>query len=155
MADTPQSAARSRFAQNAFKGGIPVGQALKAADFEARAVRGRMAAALIAGIERLNTLASDATLEPQGLYRASAEIIDLGACDPTSGVSDAARSLCDLVERAGSGGGIDRRSVRVHLDALRLFSQEPKISDEHRQGVLAGLRTLSSDRRVVGRDVIE
>lgn len=155
MADTPHSADRSRFAQHAFKGGIPVAQALKSADFEARAVQGRMAAALIAGIERLNALASAAVLDPQGLYRVSAEIIDLGACDPSSGVSDAARSLCDLVERAGANGGIDRRSVRVHLDALRLLSQETKVSADHRQGVLTGLRTLSSERRVVGRETRE
>lgn len=81
------------------------------------------------------------SLEP--LYLLSTRILDVCGALPDSGLAEATRSLCDLIDLIGAGDP-DWPSIDVHLDAMRLLRTQGSSFDQaQKASVLVGLSDVN------------
>jgi hypothetical protein len=125
-------------------GGKTIEEAVRAADARVLSVRDRCVASLTAKAEGLAAHAQAAKGERtgsniDGVYDVSNAIFGIAGAYGLEALSEAACSLCDLVDRLRSGEEINRSAIDVHVDGIRLLATgETEGSDS----ILAGLRRV-------------
>ncbi len=144
---------KSRLATLAFQsGGISANQALKQADAGLESLRETALAALDAALAeidaRYGSNAAARANEPlDDLYRLSCNVIDMALFVPGSGMDDAARSFCALVDLSHE---LDIRAwdaIDVHIEALKLLrAAGAAMSGAQRQSILDGLVQVTRKR---------
>jgi hypothetical protein len=144
---------KSRLATIAFQSnGVSANQALKQAEAGLQTLSGTGLAAIDAAMAEIDTRygpnARNRQDEPfEDLYRLGAGIIDMAMFLPGSGVEDAARCLCSLVDLSHE---LDVRAwdaVDVHIEALRLLrAAGAAMSPGQRKSILDGLMQVTRKR---------
>jgi hypothetical protein len=77
------------------------------------------------------------------LYSLSSCIIDMAGALPGSGIEQAARALCDLIDLSLAAGRTGWVAVDVHLRALHLLrAHGALLPPERRQAVITGLQNV-------------
>jgi hypothetical protein len=144
---------KSRLATLAFQsGGISANQALKQADAGLESLRGPGLAAIDAAIAeigaRYGPAAANRASEPlEDLYRLSCNVIDMAMFVPGSGLEDAARSFCSLVDLSNELDIPAWDAIDVHIETLRLLrTAGAAMSGPQRQSILAGLIQVTRKR---------
>jgi len=144
---------RSRLATLAFQpGGIMANQALKQAEAALEPLRGPGLAAIDAAIGEIDarygpTAAGRANEPFEDLYRLCASIIDMGLFVPGSGLDDAARSFCGLVDLSHELDLWAWDAIDVHIEALRLLrTVGAAMSEAQRRSILDGLIQVTRKR---------
>lgn len=127
-------------------GGVPLDKAAEQAEQRVQTLRDRCVGVLDAKIEQMARMAADGA-PPARLYAAASEIFSLAATFDLRELSQAASSLCDLLawtQSHADPGGVLKKSVVVHLDALRTL-RRPELSSDTaaRAAVVEGLRQIS------------
>ncbi|MBR7619053.1 hypothetical protein JKL49_06590 [Phenylobacterium sp. 20VBR1] len=119
-------------------GGMYVPEALKRGEAAVEASRETSLAEVDEALAAMEALVAAPDFDPEAVYNQSARLITFcGACSDDS-LLTAARSLCELVDRAGEAGRRDDRGVKVHLASLRLLHRS-EADEETRKAILAGL----------------
>ncbi len=77
------------------------------------------------------------------LYGLALRVIDASLGAPTSGVDQAAHSLCDLVDRCSQEARWDWPAIEVHIASLNLLLVSRTLSPDGREAVLTGLQKVS------------
>jgi hypothetical protein len=144
---------KSRLAAIAFQSsGVSANQALKQADKGLESLRGPGLAAIDAALAEIEARyghgAPNRLGEPfEELYRLSAGVIDMAMFVPGSGLDDAARCFCSLVDLSHE---LDIRAwdaVEVHIEALKLLrTAGAAMSAAQRQSILDGLVQVTRKR---------
>lgn len=144
---------KSRLATLAFQsGGISANQALKQADAGLESLRGPGLAALDASLAEIEARygpgAAGRTSEPlEDLYRLSCNVIDMALFVPGSGMDDAARCFCGLVDLSHELDIWAWDAIDVHIEALRLLrTAGAAMSAPQRQSILDGLIQVTRKR---------
>lgn len=130
-------------------GGISARMAVKQADAALNELRPSLVEAIdehLAEIERrFGVSAASRASEPLAdLYTLGVDVIDV--CDglPGSGVDEAAKALCDLVDRSLSRDVTNWEAIDVHLRALHLLRAHGlSFSAEQKESVLVGLKQVT------------
>lgn len=136
---------RSRISKLAFKGGITAREAVSRADAAIEALRGPCLAAIdstLAEIDaRFGHSAADRNAEPlSDLYGLASQIIDAGIGLPNSGIDQAARALCELVDLSLVAESRSWVAIDVHIRALQLLrTHGTTLSPQRREAVIHGL----------------
>jgi len=87
----------------------------------------------------------------EALYRHSSQIIEASFALPSSGVEQAARSLCDIVDACTVSGVKDWAAIDVHIDGLVLLRANGQVLPAAgRAIVLDGLRKVATRRTAIG-----
>jgi hypothetical protein len=128
------------------KGGIHSVEAIRRADKSLEAMREDCLASIDGILDRLDVQARLQRSSPTDielLYRSSSDILDL--CGPAGqvGLENAARSLCDYLDRIAEGEPLDLRGVNVHVAAMRMLHRT-QASNAERAAVLEGLSQLTT-----------
>lgn len=89
-------------------------------------------------LARLDTLLSTPGFDPEEMYTTASGIVALCAVFTDGSLAEAARSLCELIDRASDGGRLDHSSIQVHLASLRLLHRTGA-GPEARAAILGGL----------------
>ena len=76
------------------------------------------------------------------MHRLSCEIAGIAGTFGFPALSEAAYSLCKLIDERGTRGQWDRIAVDVHFDAMRLLRQPESLSAERQAHLLKGLRLV-------------
>ena len=119
-------------------GGLYVPEALKRGAAAIEASRESCLSEIDAALAAMDALAATPGFDPEVMYDQSARLIAFcGACADDS-LATAARSLCELLDRAGEAGRRDDRGVKVHLASLRLLHRT-EADPATRKAILAGL----------------
>jgi hypothetical protein len=151
---------RSRLSALAFKsGGITVNQALKQADAAIEPLRESSIALIDAALadidERFGPAAanrSEASFDD--LYLLCSNLIDFSLFLPDSGLDEAARAACDLIDLSSRFGAWDWTAVDVHVGALKVLrTAGSAMSEEQRRSILDGLAKVTH-KRVGDRDAV-
>ena len=144
---------KSRLAALAFQSaGISANQALKQADAGLESLRAPGLAALDAAIAEIDARyganATDRTSQSlEELYRLSCNVIDMAMFVPGSGLDDAARSFCGLVDLSHELDIKAWDAIDVHIEALRLLRIAGlAMSGPQRQSILDGLIQVTRKR---------
>ena len=134
-------------------GGMSVARALQAAEERLETVRESCMEGIDANIEALTALVSaEGAGDLATLYHGASEIFAMAGTFQLNELSDAAGSLCDLIDsHIDSGGEISDapwESARVHVNALRTL-RRPELSADQatRRAVLTGLRRLTAQAK--------
>jgi hypothetical protein len=120
------------------------GKAFEDAVTDADTNLGELQAANLAGVDAaLRQVVSVAAAAPspasaEQLYSASNELVALGGVCGLDDLSQAAYSLCDLIDQAQPALP-QPQAVQVHVDALRLLRHGPLVPEGERRQVLQGL----------------
>jgi len=144
---------RSRLATLAFQsGGISANQALKQAEAAIEPLRAPGLAAIDAALSEIearygHSAAGRANENFEDLYRLSATIIDMALFVPNSGLDDAARSFCCLVDLSHELDLWAWDAIDVHIEALRLLrTAGAAMSAAQRRSILDGLIQVTRKR---------
>ena len=144
---------KSRLATLAFQsGGISANQALKQADAGLDSLREPGLAALDSALAEIDArygpAAANRMNEPlDELYRLSCNVIDMALFVPGSGMDDAARSFCGLVDLSHELDIPAWDAIDVHIEALRLLRMAgAAMSAQQRQTILDGLIKVTRKR---------
>jgi hypothetical protein len=89
-------------------------------------------------LARLDVLLATRGFDPEEMYAVASEIVALCAVFTDESLADAARSLCELIDRASDGGRLDHSSIQVHLASMRLLHRTGA-GPEARAAILSGL----------------
>ncbi len=144
---------RSRLSQQALNGrGVNVGAALRRAEVVFQTLSApclleidRCLAEMDAAFGPDARHRNDADLE--ALYLLSSRVIDVSHCLPTSGVDQAARALCGLVDACVRRGVKDWPAIELHIKTiatLRTIGQS--LPEEVKANVLDGLASVRRKR---------
>jgi hypothetical protein len=144
---------KSRLAAIAFQsGGITANQAMKQADAGLETLRGPGLASLDAALAEIDARYGQAAVhrasEPlEDLYRLSCNVIDMALFVPGSGMDDAARSFCGLVDLSHELDIQAWDAIDVHIETLRLLrAAGAAMSATQRQTILDGLIQVTRKR---------
>jgi hypothetical protein len=151
---------KSKLAAVAFRsGGVTASQALKQANAGIETLREpslAMIDALLAEIDaRFGPGAKTRSEEAfEDLYLMCSNIIDISLYLPGSGLDEAARASCELVDLSGRIGAWDWTAVDVHVGAMKVLrSAGMAMSEAQRRSILDGLAKVTH-KRVGERDAI-
>jgi hypothetical protein len=129
-------------------GGLPVAEALAQAKTNLETLRPTCLAELLellvqaeASFVRLGPDADPAVLAE--LYAIAVRGIGAGAVCGAPAVDDALGSLCELLDRALTGGGGHRDAIGVHVRSWRLL-MDPDLPKPGAAAILAGLQKIST-----------
>lgn len=111
-------------------GGLTVNEAVAAAETSLAGLRSRGELDTAATIAQMQALAIG--LEPRAdeLYRMSNSLIGIGGVFGWHAISDVAQSLCTLIERLRLNRHWDENAIKLHVDSLRLLSQNAIPADQ-------------------------
>ncbi|MES2722636.1 MAG: hypothetical protein V4656_05740 [Pseudomonadota bacterium] len=119
-------------------GGLYVPEALKRGAAAMEESRESSLSEIDAALAAMDAMAATPGFDPEAMYEQSARLISFcGAFDDDS-LATAARSLCELLDRAGEAGRRDDRGVQVHLASLRLLHRTGA-DEATRKVILKGL----------------
>lgn len=124
-------------------GGKSFEDAVGDADANLKGIEDASLSVLDQKIEEIRQLAAapPAPQTRERLYAAANEIVGLGGVFGLPDLSQAAYSLCELIDQSAAGGpGVE--AVRVHIDALRLLRLGEAAPPAERRQVLEGLRDV-------------
>lgn len=137
-------------------GGITVSEALERAEAGLSEMAEPWAEALDEAIAKLGVACAALRERPRdasaltAAYALADEIVGLAGPAKLEAVGRAAYSLCDLLDRAQSGGAapVDLRAVQVHLQALALLRRPASETggESGRSAILDGLAQLAKAR---------
>lgn len=134
-------------------GGMSVALALQAADERLETVRESCMDGIDVNIEALaNLVSADGAGDLATLYHGASEVFAMAGTFQLSELSDAAGSLCELIDNhneiAAEVSDSSWESARVHVNALRTL-RRPELSGDQatRRAVLAGLRRLTAQAK--------
>jgi hypothetical protein len=151
---------KSRLASLAFRsGGVTASQALKQADAAVETLREpsleTIDSLLVQIDERFGPGAKNRSVEAfDDLYLLCSNIIDVSLYLPGSGLDEAARACCELVDLSGRVGAWDWTAVDVHIGAMKVLrSAGMAMSDRQRSSILEGLAKVTH-KRVGDRDAV-
>lgn len=119
-------------------GGLYVAEALKRGAAAVEASRDTCLSEVDAALDEMDALAKTPGFDPEAMYNQSARLICFCGAFAEDSLATAARSLCELLDRAGEAGRRDDRGVKVHLSSLRLLHRS-EADEETRKAILAGL----------------
>jgi hypothetical protein len=112
----------SRFAALAGRdGGRKRADAVQAAENRVASMEGDYIAEADRLIAQLNVLSGATGPDIEAIYRTAATLRGLGGAFGYVLVSEVAGSLCDLTERLGSAGQMDRPALLAHAQSLTLL----------------------------------
>ena len=151
---------KSRLATLAFRsGGVTASQALKQANAAVETLREpslAMIDSLLAKID--DRFGPGATNRPEesfeDLYLLCSNIIDISLYLPGSGLDEAARATCELVDLSGRIGAWDWTAIDVHIGAMKVLRTAGMAMSAHqRRSILDGLAKVTH-KRVGDRDAV-
>ncbi|CAN5761430.1 hypothetical protein BH11PSE1_BH11PSE1_07830 [soil metagenome] len=119
-------------------GGMYVPEALKRGQAALEASRDTCLTEVDEALAAMEALVAVPGFDPEAVYKESARLITFCGAFSDDSLLTAARSLCELVDRAGEAGRRDDRGVKVHLASLRLLHRS-EADAETRKAILAGL----------------
>ena len=119
-------------------GGLYVAEALKRGAAAVEETRDTCISEIDAALDAMDALAATPNFDAEAMYNQSARLICFCGAFADDSLVTAARSLCELVDRASEAGRRDDRGVKVHLASLRLL-HGAEADAETRKTVLAGL----------------
>jgi hypothetical protein len=124
-------------------GGRTFDEAVRAADRKVESVRDRCIASLAQKALDLNAAAQQVrageTPDFDDVYRISNAIYGVAGTFDRKGLSEAASSLCDLLQGFKDGEPVNWPAIDVHVDGIRLLTQKGEAVTEP---ILAGLRRV-------------
>jgi hypothetical protein len=119
-------------------GGLYVPEALKRGAAAMEESRETCLSEVDEALATMDAMAATPGFDAEAMYEQSARLISFcGAFDDDS-LATAARSLCELLDRAGEAGRRDDRGVQVHLASLRLLHRT-EADEATRKVILKGL----------------
>lgn len=129
-------------------GGLPVADALEAADRNLEAIRPTCQAELLTLLDRAEAAfqAIGEAFDDEGLsqlYGVAVSAIGGGEVCGAPAVDAALTSLCDLLDHLRTTRRFDREAVGVHVRAWRLL-MNPELPAAGAEAVLSGLRQVSA-----------
>jgi hypothetical protein len=132
-------------------GGLRVGDALEKAAENLSTIKNDCLATIDAQLAELTDLSAEGGAAPtdavkQQIYATSNDILAVSGVFELAELSQAAYSLCDLIDRLSPSGRWSKPAVDVHLSAFYLLRNVDPESD--RSSVLEGLRQVTE--QVVG-----
>jgi hypothetical protein len=139
---------KSRLARIAFAGGgVRVKEALNSAGAVMDAARPAYRATLEETLETARRQAAGREMGAGGFedfYALCGRLIELSWCVGSDGFTQAAYSLCDLVDRCSIAGEWDWPGLDVHMSTLRFLCDNGSTLDAKAQAaVLEGLRKVN------------
>lgn len=120
------------------QGGMYVSEALKRGAAAVEASRETCLTEVDEALAAMDELVAKPGFDPESVYEQSARLIAFCGVFADDALATAARSLCELLDRAGEAGRRDDRGVKVHLASLRLLHRT-EANAETRKAILAGL----------------
>lgn len=131
-------------------GDISAREALKRADTALHEMEEACLGGVDVAMEELESQLKSSSPDIERMYKLSSDVVGLCGGLSAIGLDDAARSLCDYLDRVGEGEPLDHRVAAVHVASMRLLhrSDAPR---EARQEVLDGLaKVVARHRAAVG-----
>ncbi|MFD3263028.1 hypothetical protein [Phenylobacterium ferrooxidans] len=119
-------------------GGLYVPEALKRGAAAMEESRESCLSEIDAALAAMDAMAATPGFDPEAMYDRSAGLISFCGPFADDSLATAARSLCELLDRAGEAGRRDDRGVKVHLASLRLLHRT-EADEATRKAILAGL----------------
>lgn len=97
-------------------------------------------------MEELESQLKTGAPDTERMYKLSSDVVGLCGGLSAIGLDEAARSLCDYLDRVGEGEPLDHRVAAVHVASMRLLhrSDAPR---EARQEILDGLAKVVARHR--------
>ncbi|MGH6957986.1 MAG: hypothetical protein ACREEW_15075 [Caulobacteraceae bacterium] len=131
------------------KGGLSVGEAMRAAETQVEVMREPTIADIDARLAEIDSLSERVRAEADqaaldAIYAASNRIVALGGVFGLGELGKAAYSLCELVSRMERPGPESWPLIAVHLNGLRLLRNPDAHSQAQRADVLKGLAQVAS-----------
>lgn len=124
------------------RGGILIGDALKAAEKVILEQRENCLAEIDRALERL----SNPEMEHAALYTEAANVVAMCVGPEDKAVAAAAGSLCDLLDASQESRVVDRRAIDLHVASIRALHRTNADAAVKRD-VLAGLARLAAARK--------
>lgn len=146
-APTPTRKA-SRFAELVLQpGGMSMEEAVRAADANLEAIRGRLLASVEAILERMQALGGAHGHGPDGralndLYALSNTAIGVAGAAGLHALAQVCLSLCELIDRLQAAGAWNGPALRVHLDSLRRLGPGASDSGAEQEAIVAALKRV-------------
>lgn len=119
-------------------GGLYVPEALKRGAAAMEESRESSLSEIDAALAAMDAMAATPGFDPEAMYEQSARLISFCGAFEDDSLATAARSLCELLDRAGEAGRRDDRGVQVHLASLRLLHRTGA-DEATRKVILKGL----------------
>ena len=119
-------------------GGMYVGEALKRGQAVIEEHLEDCLSEIDLAMAAMEALAAKADYDIEEMYTASTRVIAACAVLSDESLAQAARSLCDLIDRASETGKINPMSVQVHLASMKLLHRSEAGPDERAQ-IIKGL----------------
>lgn len=153
MSQAKKIKVRSRLSMLAFAGGgITVRDAVRKGDEAINSLRGACLDAIDGALNLMDSRFGPANPkrdeEPiDDLYGLSSGIIDVAGAVRDTGIDQAAKALCDLVDLSSELEVWDWEAVDVHLSTLRLLrTRGDKMKEAERAAVIEGLIKVTRKR---------
>lgn len=127
-------------------GGMYAVEALRRADENLGELREGCLVNIDDVLDRLDAMAKagiDTGPDFETAYGLSSQIIGLSGGAPELKLEEAARSLCDYLDRLAEGERLDLRGIGVHVSALRLLHRSPA-GPQERRTILDGLAQVAA-----------
>lgn len=120
-------------------GDISAGEALRRAGVALSAMEEECLGGVDVALDALDAQFKSGQVDVETMYKESSDIVGLcGGLSTAEGLDEAARSLCDYLDRVGEGEPMDLRVIGVHIASMRLLHRSAAES-EARKEVLDGL----------------
>ncbi|MBP8246358.1 MAG: hypothetical protein KAX56_05785 [Phenylobacterium sp.] len=119
-------------------GGLYVPEALKRGAAAMEEARESCLSEIDEALATMDALAATPGFDAEAMYAQSAGLISFCGAFADDSLATAARSLCELLDRAGEAGRRDDRGVQVHLASLRLLHRT-EADEATRKAILKGL----------------
>lgn len=119
-------------------GGLHAGEAIRRGEAVLAEHREACLDRIDEALARLDALFATPGSDPEQMYDTAADIVAFCASPRDGSLAEAARSLCELIDRASDGGRLNRSSVQVHLASMRLLHRTDA-GPEARAAILDGL----------------
>ena len=134
-------------------GGLYVPEALKRGAAAMEASRETCLSEVDEALATMDAMAATPGFDAEAMYEQSARLISFCGAFDNDSLATAARSLCELLDRAGEAGRRDDRGVQVHLASLRLLHRT-EADEATRKVILKGLAQVvdryGRDAKAVG-----
>ncbi|MFZ3005512.1 MAG: hypothetical protein WA047_05005 [Phenylobacterium sp.] len=119
-------------------GGLYVPEALKRGAAAMEESRETCLSEVDEALATMDAMAATPGFDAEAMYEQSARLISFCGAFDNDSLATAARSLCELLDRAGEAGRSDDRGVQVHLASLRLLHRT-EADEATRKVILKGL----------------
>ncbi|MDO8798969.1 hypothetical protein [Phenylobacterium sp.] len=119
-------------------GGLYVPEALKRGAAAMEESRETCLSEVDEALATMDAMAATPGFDAEAMYEQSARLISFCGAFDNDSLATAARSLCELLDRAGEAGRRDDRGVQVHLASLRLLHRT-EADEATRKVILKGL----------------